>query len=110
MEAVGSVESVPAEERPGLKARFKTLVKEYGKLAIVLHLGIFWITWLSFAAAIALGWEVEGATGGAGIMLAAYLPTQVTKPPRVVLTCVLTPVVAKKLRALRSRREAERDT
>lgn len=86
-------------EAAGWKERFKELLARYGPLAVAIHLSIFFTTWAAFTAAIAAGFDV-GAGGGAGLLglaAAAYVPTQVTKPPRVLLTLALTPAVAKRL-------------
>ena len=88
-----------AAEAEGTGARLKALMKRYGGLAVAIHLSIFWVTWVAFAGLIAAGFDL-GAGAGAGLVglfAAAYVPTQLTKPPRVLLTLALTPAVARRL-------------
>ncbi|MEZ4315904.1 MAG: DUF1279 domain-containing protein [Myxococcota bacterium] len=76
-------------------ARYKDLLAEYGAVALGVWLTIFVITLLGFWAAINAGFEFEGTAGTVGKFGAAYGATQLTKPLRIGLTVVLTPIVAR---------------
>jgi hypothetical protein len=96
----GVVSSAGTVEAPTWRERFKDQIRRYGKLVVVIHLSIFFVTWAGFAFAISAGFQVGASASGAGflgLMAAAYLPTQLTKPPRVLLTLALTPAVARRL-------------
>jgi hypothetical protein len=84
--------------------RLKRLLAEYGRVAIGTYLAIFLLVLAGFAIAFASGFKVSSATGGAGLLGAAYLATKVTQPLRIAVTIVLTPLVARVLR-----REPRRD-
>lgn len=96
----------PAPTKPGGLARLQELFKQYGPVALVTWFSIFGLTWAGFAAAISLGFEVDGAVGGAGTAGAAYIATQLVKPIRIIATLALTPVIATAWQRLRPRREA----
>lgn len=84
--------------KPSLKQRLETLIAEYGKLAIILYFGIFFLTWTGFAFAFQTGLQAEASgigVSGWGAAGAAYLATQATKPIRFGATMVLTPLVAR---------------
>jgi hypothetical protein len=77
------------------KERLKTLLAEYGRLALWIYLAIFLCVMAGFTAAIALGFTIESAQGGAGLLGAAWLATKFTQPLRIMATLALTPVVAR---------------
>jgi hypothetical protein len=83
------------EPRPPLKDRLKTLLVEYGKVAMVTYLAIFAAVLVGFAIAIRLGAQVDSAAGTAGTLGAAWVATKLTQPLRILATLVLTPLVAK---------------
>lgn len=85
--------SSDAPPRPSLRARLEALFAEYGRVAIIVYFVIFGTTWVGFAVALGLGFEVGSATGGAGLVGASYLATKVTQPLRIGATLVLTPIV-----------------
>lgn len=88
----GSAEAAPAEgKKPG---RLQQLVVEYGAIALVVHLTLFGLTLMGFAIAISAGFESEGTGEETGVWVAAYIASQLTKPIRLPLVVVLTPVVA----------------
>ena len=78
-----------------LKQRFDALLAEYGKFVLIVYFTVFGLTLAGFAVAIAAGVEVESAKGGAGVLGAAYVATKLTQPVRILITLVLTPVIAK---------------
>jgi hypothetical protein len=86
--------SVPASStRPPLKERLRTLMVEYGKLALVVYLAIFALVLFGFVLAIRMGIPVRGAGATAGTWAAAYVATKLTQPLRIMATLVLTPLV-----------------
>ena len=82
------------------KERLKRLFDEYGKLALITHLSIFALVLGSFWIALSAGADIEAAGNieTAGVFGAAYVATQLTKPVRIALTVVLTPLIARLLR------------
>ena len=81
--------------KPPLKERFQTLLKEYGKVALVIHFSFFFLAILGFWLAIKFGFPIDGISSTAGTLGAAYAATQVIKPLRLIATMVLTPLVAR---------------
>jgi len=77
-----------------LGSRYKTLIAEFGVVAIGIHLTIFAVMLIGVTVAVKLGLKVDGAGSGAGALGVAYLATQVTYPLRIGATLALTPVVA----------------
>jgi hypothetical protein len=75
--------------------KLKTLLAEYGQIALIIYLVIFAGTIVSFWAAINAGIEVEGAAAQGGTWFAAWAATKVTQPIRIGATLVLTPFVGK---------------
>jgi hypothetical protein len=80
------------------RERLKSLLAEYGKLAIYVYLGIFVVVLAGFAVAIQSGVKIESAAGKAGLIGAAWLATKVTQPLRILAALVLTPLVARLVR------------
>ncbi|MEL6543184.1 MAG: hypothetical protein AAFQ82_01080 [Myxococcota bacterium] len=78
-----------------MKEKLEKLLAEYGVVAVVLWFTIFGLTLVGFALAIQNGFEVESAAGTAGVWGAAYVATQLTKPIRIAVTLVLTPIVGR---------------
>jgi hypothetical protein len=76
-------------------ARFKTLLAEYGPVALWTYFGLFALVLSGFAIAIAAGVQVESASGGAGVLGAAWLATKLTQPLRIGATLLLTPLMAR---------------
>jgi hypothetical protein len=83
------------------KERLKSLLAEYGRVALYTYLGLFAVVFAGFAVAIAAGVQVESAQGGAGVLGMAYLATKVTQPIRIAATIALTPLVASAIARLR---------
>ncbi len=93
--------------RPAAGERIKSLMAQYGRLALWIYFAIFALVFAGFAIAIRAGLSVEGATESAGTLAAAYVATKVTQPVRIAATFALTPVVAAVIRRLRGHSEAE---
>ena len=98
------VAELPARAKPSLRERFKSLMAEYGRLALYVYFAIFALVILSFAAAIKFGFRADGAAATAGTWGAAWLATKLTQPLRIAATLVLTPVVGGLLRKFSKRR------
>ena len=81
------------DSKPPLKDRLQALMVEYGKAALWVYLGIFATVYLGFLAAIHFGIQLDGASGTAGTLGAAYLATKLTQPIRIGATLVVTPLV-----------------
>lgn len=76
------------------KEKLKTLLEEYGRVAIWTYL-VIWLSVLAgFIIAISFGVSVSTSTGGAGVLLSAWLATKLTQPLRIAGTLAATPVVA----------------
>jgi hypothetical protein len=74
---------------------FKNIMAEYGPVALVVYLGIFFAVLIGAWTAINLGWQPDSVAGSMGTFAAAYLATKATQPLRIGATLLLTPVVAK---------------
>lgn len=83
------------EPKPPLKERLKTLLEEYGPVAVVIYFSIFALVFAGFAIAISIGVPVESAAGTAGTLGAAYVATKLTQPLRILATLLLTPVIGR---------------
>ena len=89
-----------------MSTSIKSLLSEYGAVALTVYLVIFALTLAGFAIAIQLGFKPSGAGGQAGLLVAAYVATKVTQPIRIGATILLTPLVAKGWERLRGPRAA----
>src|SRR5262245_29449024 len=76
-----------------VRTKLTGLIEEYGKLAIFVYFGIFFLVWSSFALAIRMGWQTDSAAGTAGTWAAAYVLTKLTQPLRIGATLVVTPAL-----------------
>jgi hypothetical protein len=83
------------------REKLKTLLAEYGNVAIGTYLIIWVLTLAGFAIAISLGVKVESAASGVGLAGATWVATKLTQPLRIAGTLALTPIVAAVLRKLR---------
>lgn len=81
-----------------LKARWKEMLAQYGKIALVVWFTIFGLVMLGNVVALKSGFADVGALGGAGLIGGAYVLTQATKPIRIAVTLAVTPLVARLLR------------
>lgn len=78
-----------------MRKTLKSVLAEYGPVALVVYLVIFALVLLGSWAAIRMGWRPATAAGGMGTFAAAYLITKVTQPLRIAATLALTPLVAR---------------
>jgi len=84
--------AIEADGKP--PGRFQQLLVEYGAIGIITLLSLSALTYTGFAVAFMVGFEVEGAGETAGALGAAAAGWALTKPIRIPLAIVLTPVVA----------------
>ncbi|AKF79250.1 hypothetical protein SAMN05443572_101254 [Myxococcus fulvus] len=75
--------------------RFKTLMLEYGPLALVTNYVILGLVVVGFYVAIRMGFQPSGTGEQAGTWAAAYVASQVVKPLRFAAVFVLTPLIAR---------------
>ena len=78
-----------------MRKTLKNLLVEYGAVAVVVYLVIFFAVWTGFWAAIRSGWKPSGAAASVGVWTAAYLATKLTQPLRIAATIALTPFIAR---------------
>ena len=78
-----------------VRKTLKNILAEYGAVAVVVYLTIFFVVLGGFWLAIKTGWRPASAVGNAGAFTAAYIATKLTQPLRIGATLVLTPFVAK---------------
>lgn len=81
--------------------KLKALLQEYGRVALWTYFVIFALVLAGFAIAISAGFQPSSATGGAGLLLSAWLATKLTQPFRIAGTLVATPVIAALLKKWR---------
>lgn len=89
-------------------SRLQELLVEYGSVGIVVLLSLSALTYLGFAAAFLVGFDVEGAGETATVLGAAAFGWALTKPVRIPAAIVLTPFVARIWRRVR-RNKADGD-
>lgn len=82
----------PSNAKPS--GRVQQLLVEYGVIGIIVLLSISALTYVGILVAILVGFEVDGADETAGAFAAAGVAWLATKPIRIPLAIVLTPVVA----------------
>jgi hypothetical protein len=83
------------------RAKLKTLLEEYGRVAIWTYL-VIWLSVLGgFVFAIATGFRASSGAVGLGVIGAAWVATKLTQPLRIAATLALTPVVATALKKWR---------
>jgi hypothetical protein len=85
-----------------LRRTLQKILTEYGPIAVVVYLSVFFVVLFGAWAAIHAGWKPTSVTGGVGTFTAAYLTTKVTYPVRIATTLAVTPVVARVWGRLRS--------
>jgi hypothetical protein len=78
-----------------VRKTLKHILAEYGTIALVVYLTIFFLVLFTFWAAIHLGWQPSSLAANVGGFTAAYLATKLTQPVRIASTLALTPVVAR---------------
>ena len=77
-----------------IKDRFEQIKKEYGKVAFVTYMVLWASVLVAYAVAIKNGVEMEGVSSTGGILVGAWVAAKVSQPIRIVLTIILTPVIA----------------
>jgi hypothetical protein len=101
-----------------VKKTLKSILAEYGAVALVIYLVIFALVLAGSYFAIRAGWAPKSAAGTTGTFVAAYIVTKLTQPFRIAATVLLTPAVARlyerfgppaKATAHRGDAEAQRD-
>lgn len=100
-----STDTVPSQTRPPLKERLKTLMTEYGFLAILVYLSTSVLSMTGFTIAILsldlkalgerFGVQLEGTSGLLGTLGAAWVLTKVIQVPRILVTLALTPLIGR---------------
>ena len=80
---------------------YKTLIAEYGAIAMGTYVAIALLSFGGFVIAIRMGFAVEGAASGAGTFIAAWAGIKLIQPFRIAATLLLTPLVARGLRRRR---------
>jgi hypothetical protein len=81
--------------RAGVRKTLKNMLVEYGAVAVVVYLVIFFAVLFGFWAAIRFGWKPSGSAANVGVFTAAYLATKLTQPLRIIATLAITPFVAR---------------
>jgi hypothetical protein len=86
-------------KKPPLKERLKTLLLDYGKIAIITYFTIFFLVLGAFFIGISAGLKKpDGETSKLGLLAmlgAAYGATKLTQPIRILVTLALTPVLGR---------------
>jgi hypothetical protein len=90
-----------------VKKTFKNVLAEYGVIALILYLVIFFLVLIGVYSAIKAGWSPKGFASETGTWVVAYLITKATTPIRLAVTVALAPLVAKVWDRLRGK---SRDT
>ena len=78
-----------------MKQKISRLLAEYGVIALVLHYVIFGIVLVGSYFALRAGWSPTSTAGKAGTWGAAYIITKIVQIPRIALTVIMTPFVAR---------------
>ena len=88
-----------------MKAKWKKMFEEYGRLAIIVHLTIFFLTWSCFFVLIQFGFRdtvmeyfqdrLSGESASAGTVFLAYGVTRLVSPIRIAVTAALVPLIAR---------------
>ena len=87
-----------------VRKTLKNILAEYGGVAVVLYLIIFFAVLGGFWFAIKMGFQPAGTGGKVGTFAAAYIATKLTQPLRIGLTIVLTPILARAWERIRGPR------
>jgi hypothetical protein len=92
---------------PVTREKLKSLLAEYGNVALATYFAIFLLTLAGFYIAISLGFKTEGTASGLGVLGAAYVATKLTTPLRIAGTLLATPLVAAVVRKVRGEPKAQ---
>ena len=93
-----------------MRKTLKNIVVEYGAVAVVVYLAIFFLVLFGLWAAIKAGWQPSGAMANVGAFTAAYLLTKLTQPLRIIATLAITPLIARVFERVMGRRATEPPT
>ena len=87
--------------------KFKNLLEEYGRLALVVHLVLWLVTFLVMICIVQFGmkdWVIDHLSNSlgeeyaqAGVVLIAYAATKLTQPIRILLLVVLVPFIKRQM-------------
>ena len=78
-----------------MRKTLKNIFAEYGAIAVVVYLALFFIVFIGAWMGIRLGWAPGGVAGAAGTWTAAYIVTKITQPLRIGATVLLTTFIGK---------------
>lgn len=78
-----------------MRKTLKNIFAEYGAIAVVVYLSIFFIVLIGAWLGIRLGWAPGGVAGAAGTWTAAYIVTKITQPLRIGATVLLTTFIGR---------------
>jgi hypothetical protein len=78
-----------------VRKKLQAILSEYGPIALVVYLTLFFLVLFTAWAAIHMGWRPESVAANVGSFTAAYLATKLTQGFRIAATLALTPVVAR---------------
>lgn len=95
-----------AEAKPE-PSKLQKLLLEYGVIGIIVLLSLSALTVVGFTAAFMFGFEVEGTAESAGVAAAVFAGWLATKPIRIPLAVVLTPIVAAVWHRIRGKKAPE---
>lgn len=85
--------------------KLKQILAQYGLLAFVIYMTLFFAVLIGFYLAINAGWAPESVAGRAGAFTAAYIATKLTQPLRIGATLLLTPIIGRIWPRLAAKRE-----
>ena len=78
-----------------MRKTLKNVFAEYGAIAVVVYLALFFIVFIGAWAGIRLGWAPGGVAAAAGAWTAAYIVTKITQPLRIGATVLITTFIGK---------------
>src|SRR5213075_233581 len=78
-----------------VRKTLKDMLVEYGAVAVVVYLTVFFLVLFAFWGAIRFGWKPTGSMANVGAFTVAYLATKLTQPLRIIATLAVTPFVAR---------------
>ena len=78
-----------------MRNTLRNILAEYGAIAVVVYLALFFIVFIGAYFGIRLGWAPGGAAGTAGAWTAAYIITKITQPLRIGATVVFATFIGR---------------
>ena len=78
-----------------MRKTIKQIIAQYGAVAAVVYMTIFFAVLGGLWAAFHFGWQPVSVAANAGTFTAAYLATKITQPLRIAATVALTPLVSR---------------